>query len=235
MAACIVRHAWRYAIYACFVGPVLSLLNVTEARADCIDDAAAYHHVNPALAHAIAAVESRFSPVARHVNSNGSEDIGLMQVNSVWFPTLARFGISRAALFDGCTNAYIGVWILSQKLSQYGLTWNGVGAYNSATPSKRLRYARRIYSALIRLSQGTEPVRSRGTSAISSVPSGSQGGQTASPRDSVPRSVARSFIPVVSHEPRRVAVLTDDGSSITRPGDDPADTSSSFVPTAEAR
>lgn len=98
MAGCIVCDLGRYRIFLVSVVVLNSLLFVTKTRADCIDDAAAYHHVNPSLARAIASVESSFSPVAYHLNSNGSEDIGLMQINSSWLPTLSRFGISRASL-----------------------------------------------------------------------------------------------------------------------------------------
>jgi len=159
--ACIVRHRQRYVAVAIFVLSLHSLLFVTNARADCIDDAAAYHHVNPALTRAIASVESRFSAVAYHRNANGSEDIGLMQINSSWLPTLARFGVSRASLFNACVNAYVGTWILSQNISRLGLTWNAVGAYNAMSPSKRVQYARRVYAELFKFTPGattTQPV-----------------------------------------------------------------------------
>ncbi|KVA26293.1 lytic transglycosylase domain-containing protein [Burkholderia ubonensis] len=102
MVDCIVYDLDHYRIFLVSVAVLNSSLIGTNARANCIDDAAAYHHVNPALTHAIASVESRFSPVAYNRNANGSEDISLMQINSSWLPTLSRFGISRAALFDGC-------------------------------------------------------------------------------------------------------------------------------------
>lgn len=161
MAVNIVRHQPRYVAAAISVLLLTSLMFVTSSRADCIDDAAAYHHVNPALAHAVASVESRYSPIAYHRNANGSEDIGLMQINSSWLPTLSRFGIARAALFDGCVNAYVGTWILSQNISRLGLTWDAVGAYNAASPRKRVQYARRVYAELLRYTPAvtaTQPV-----------------------------------------------------------------------------
>lgn len=148
MAVRIVPCDRRYVALVSFI----ALLSVTSAYADCIDDAAVYHRVHPSLVRAIASVESRFNPVAHNINSNGSEDIGLMQINSAWLPTLARYGISRAALYNACTNAYVGVWILSQNMARLGLNWNAVGAYNAASPQKRLRYASLVYSALIKVS-----------------------------------------------------------------------------------
>ncbi len=115
------------------------------AHADCLDDAAAFHHVNVRLVRAIAQVESGMRPGATNVNADGSTDIGLMQINSSWLRTLARYGIREENLYDGCTNAYIGTWILSKNIRQLGLTWDAIGAYNAVSADKRIVYARKIY------------------------------------------------------------------------------------------
>ncbi|NTZ87236.1 lytic transglycosylase [Burkholderia metallica] len=118
------------------------------ARADCLDDAATFQHVSVSLMRGIAQVESGMNPNAVNTNTNGTVDIGLMQINSTWLPTLAREGITRESLFDACTNAYVGAWILSQNIRQLGPNWNAIGAYNSASPDKRLAYARKVYDAI---------------------------------------------------------------------------------------
>jgi len=118
------------------------------ARADCLDDAATFQKVSVSLLRGIAQVESGMNPNAVNTNTNGTVDIGLMQINSTWLPTLAREGISRESLFDACTNAYVGAWILSQNIRQLGANWNAIGAYNSASPDKRLTYARKVYDAI---------------------------------------------------------------------------------------
>ncbi|MGU7779710.1 transglycosylase SLT domain-containing protein [Burkholderia sp. PU8-34] len=118
------------------------------ARADCLDDAAAFQHVSVSLMRGIAQVESGMNPNAVNTNTNGTIDIGLMQINSTWLPTLAREGITQQSLFDPCTNAYVGAWILSQNIRQLGPNWNAIGAYNSASPDKRLAYARKVYDAI---------------------------------------------------------------------------------------
>lgn len=118
------------------------------ALADCIDDAAAFQHVNVSLMRGIAQVESGMQPNRVNTNSNGTTDIGLMQINSSWLPVLAREGISEQSLFDPCTNAYVGAWILSENIRQFGPNWNAVGAYNAASPDKRLSYARKVYDAV---------------------------------------------------------------------------------------
>ncbi|RQZ17099.1 lytic transglycosylase [Burkholderia sp. Bp9031] len=118
------------------------------ARADCLDDAATFQHVSVSLLRGIAQVESGMNPNAVNTNTNGTVDIGLMQINSTWLPTLAREGITRESLFDACTNAYVGAWILSQNIRQLGANWNAIGAYNAASPDKRLAYARKVYDAI---------------------------------------------------------------------------------------
>lgn len=121
------------------------------AHADCFDDAALYHHVNPVILRAIAVVESQYNPAAVNRNTNGSVDLGEMQVNSIHLPELARYGMTRDDLLDGCKSIYTGAWILRQRMDKYGNTWDAIGAYNSATPHFRDRYAARIQQAVRKL------------------------------------------------------------------------------------
>ncbi|MDR5826003.1 lytic transglycosylase domain-containing protein [Caballeronia sp. LZ043] len=129
---------------------VLSLAISVVARADCLDDAARYHRVSVQVVRAIAQQESGMRANATNRNSDGSEDIGLMQINSSWLPKLSRFGISREHLFDACVNAYVGTWILASNIRQFGPTWKAVGAYNAVSSSKQLVYANNIYRRLQR-------------------------------------------------------------------------------------
>lgn len=141
-------------VLACAVTGVAA----ASCQADCVDDAARFHHVNARLVRAIATIESGQHANVVHLNTDGSTDIGLMQINSRWLTTLSRFGVSRAALQDRCTNAYVGAWILSQNLRRLGLSWDAVGAYNAGTHEKRIAYARRVYRALNTTSSPLLPV-----------------------------------------------------------------------------
>ncbi|RKT10657.1 transglycosylase-like protein with SLT domain [Paraburkholderia sp. RAU2J] len=123
------------------------------AHADCLDDAAVYQHVSTQLVHAIAQHESGMRANAVNLNSNGTEDIGLMQINSSWLPRLARYGIRRQDLFNACVNGYVGTWILASNIRQFGPTWKAVGAYNAVSTQKQLIYANAIYRRLQRLGQ----------------------------------------------------------------------------------
>lgn len=120
------------------------LVASSTALADCYDAAATYHRVNPWVLRAIAAEESSFKADAVGRNTNGSEDVGVTQTNSVHFEELRRYGIGRNDLFDACTSIYVAGWLLQKKIRKHGNTWTAVGAYHSETPEKRDSYAKRI-------------------------------------------------------------------------------------------
>lgn len=127
-----------------------SLLALTSPRAhaDCFDNAAAYHHVNPLILRAIAWQESHNRPDALHKNANGSTDYGLMQINSIHLPKLASYGISHQTLMEPCKAVYIAAWHLRRQMDKYGNTWQAVGSYHSETPALRDKYAKQIMAIL---------------------------------------------------------------------------------------
>ncbi|KVV40919.1 lytic transglycosylase [Burkholderia territorii] len=116
-----------------------------SAWADCLDDAARYFGVDTALVHAIAFHESNMRANAVNKNQDGSVDIGLMQINSRWIPTLAARGIPSESLWNPCVNGYVGTWILKSNIDRLGATWKAVGAYNARSPDKQLKYATSVY------------------------------------------------------------------------------------------
>jgi soluble lytic murein transglycosylase-like protein len=121
------------------------------ARADCLDDAAAYFDLDTLLLHAIAKHESNMRADVVNRNRNGSYDIGLMQINTVWLPTLQKRGITAESLRNPCVNGYVGAWILRSNVERFGQTWKAVGAYNASSSDKQLKYANSVYSIWTRL------------------------------------------------------------------------------------
>ena len=127
-----------------------------SAPASCWAQAAQRHQVNPHLLVAIAEVESGLRPHAIGRNTNGSFDIGLMQINTLWLPELRRHGIEPRDLLDPCVSVHVGAWVLAQKMRLHGNTWTAVGAYNAGSAELRERYARRVLRALERRQQVRE-------------------------------------------------------------------------------
>jgi soluble lytic murein transglycosylase-like protein len=105
----------------------------------------ARYGVNPYLLYAIAKTESSLNPKAINRNKNGSYDIGLMQINSSWLPTLRRYGVDEKHLLDPCTSIHVGAWILARNMQRMGNSWDAVGAYNATKPDLRLKYAMKVY------------------------------------------------------------------------------------------
>lgn len=135
------------------------LLAATGARAEqlCFDEAGAQYAINPQILRAIAKVESNFNPNAINWNTNGSYDFGVMQINSIWAPTL---GIERwNTLGNPCSNIKTGAMILANCMKKYGYTWEAIGCYNSQTPDKRDRYAQLVFKQLQRIERDDKQLK----------------------------------------------------------------------------
>jgi soluble lytic murein transglycosylase-like protein len=134
----------------------ISLIVAAPAHA-CWEQAAGRYGVSSELLYAIAQTESGLDPYAIGRNSNGSRDIGLMQINSTWLPKLSTLGIAERDLFDPCTSIHVGAWILAGNVQRLGYTWEAVGAYNAANPALRRAYARRVYRKVVATRQASVP------------------------------------------------------------------------------
>ncbi|NHN93161.1 lytic transglycosylase domain-containing protein [Acetobacter sicerae] len=91
-------------------------------------------------------------------NSNGTADLGPMQVNTAWVDRIARRWHSTherayAALRDSsCANIEAGAWILGQAMQETrGDLWQAVAFYHSHTPRYGEAYLRRFYDITQRL------------------------------------------------------------------------------------
>jgi soluble lytic murein transglycosylase-like protein len=128
---------------------VLALAVFSTPASACWEEAASYYGVSAHLLYAIAKTESGLNPNAiNKSNKNGSYDIGLMQINSRWLPTLRKHGIEEKQLYDACTSIQVAAWILSDNMRRLGSTWEAVGAYNAGDPKLRVKYAWKVYRNL---------------------------------------------------------------------------------------
>lgn len=124
------------------------LFNNSEKLQGCWDSAGKTYGVDPWLLMAVAKVESSFKANAINKNKNNSYDIGMMQINSFWLPTLSKYGITANDLLNPCTSVFVGSWIMAQNIKRFGFNQDGIGAYNSpGNVTIRRKYAQAVYSA----------------------------------------------------------------------------------------
>lgn len=136
-------------IRAVLLTAILLVALGTDAFPFCFEEAGAEYGINPQILRAIAKVESNFNPEAINMNTNGTYDFGLMQINTIWAPTIGKERWKQ--LGDPCVNAKTGAYILRTCMDKYGYTWKAIGCYHSQTPDKRDRYSRKVFEQLQRV------------------------------------------------------------------------------------
>ena len=104
----------------------------------CFLNAGIRYRIDPLVLAAIAKKESNFNSNAINYNKNGSRDIGMMQINSMWLEKLNGVGVSESDLYDPCINVFVGGWILNGLIKVYGNNWKAVGAYNAGTSKSKI-------------------------------------------------------------------------------------------------
>jgi hypothetical protein len=123
--------------------------------AACLLLSAQTHSVPAAVLIGIMRVEG--GHVGQQVqNTNGSYDLGPMQVNTVWMPELARsWGVDQKTAYqwvrdDGCINVDVAAWILRRNLDQTGYLVGAIKNYHSATPALGVPYAQKVVAVMKR-------------------------------------------------------------------------------------
>ena len=138
----------RKNIPAIVAGVMFAQVAYGQADNACFEQAAKRYRVPAQVLKSISRIESGGNPAAFHRNSNGSRDIGHMQINSAWLPTLAKYGITQDHLTNPCVNTHVGAWVLANNFQRLGYGWNAVGAYNAKSPDKAAAYARKVAANL---------------------------------------------------------------------------------------
>jgi hypothetical protein len=86
------------------------------------------------------------------LNSNGSYDLGPMQVNSWWIPKLANMlgrqdgQVASWLRSNPCFNVEVSRWIFLSSLAQARDFWTAVGLYHSRNLQLRAAYARNVWT-----------------------------------------------------------------------------------------
>lgn len=104
-------------------------------------DAGERQKIDPWMIYSIAKVESGGNPMAINKNRNGTYDIGIMQINTVHLPTLAKYGISKNDLWNPETNIHVGAWVLAGCIKKHGYSTKALDCYNG---DKTGRYSQKV-------------------------------------------------------------------------------------------
>ncbi|MDA8646077.1 lytic transglycosylase domain-containing protein [Porticoccaceae bacterium] len=121
---------------------------------ECVELVTQSTGIHPDILFAIAIVEGGEVGRSSKPNKDGSQDIGLMQINSIHLPHLESFGITPQLLRDdGCVNFKVAAWhVASVTKNKGGLTdpdiyLESIAAYHSFTDEFNAAYAEKLRSA----------------------------------------------------------------------------------------
>ncbi len=123
----------------------------------CMVTAAAFYHLPPRVLPSIWAVERGFAgSVSR--NADGSDDLGLMQVNTLWIEPIARTtrmppeAVRLRLVYDPCFSIAAAAAIMRTYLIETHFDlMQAVGDYHSHTPALNREYQALVLGAANRL------------------------------------------------------------------------------------
>ncbi len=128
---------------------------INHIFAACLMMAAQNYAVPPAVLVGILHVEG--GKVGQQVrNTNGSYDLGPMQINTLWTKVLAKeWGVSRSTAHrlirdDACTNVNVAAWIFRRNLNEAKSLSKAIAWYNSRTPHIGYKYRKKVMAAMKR-------------------------------------------------------------------------------------
>lgn len=131
----------------------------------CMALVAQAYALPPRVLPAIQAVEGGGPDVVHH-NTDGSDDLGPMQVNTLWLPVLARVAglpaeeVRDRLLTRPCFNVAAAGLILRTYLDETrGNLLRAIGNYHSHTPVLNLRYQARVLRSAAALFRPDAPGR----------------------------------------------------------------------------
>ncbi len=123
----------------------------------CILAASQFYHLPPRVLPSIQAVEGG-AVGSISDNANGSQDLGVMQVNTLWIAPLAKAtGLSPAQvrtrlIDDPCFNIAAAAAILRTYLrEEHGDIMRAIGDYHSHTPTRNTAYQAWVMASAAKL------------------------------------------------------------------------------------
>jgi soluble lytic murein transglycosylase-like protein len=125
----------------------------------CAAEFADYYRVPYEIVQAVATQEGGWPGAKIGPNKNGTYDLGVMQINTIWFDeknpvNLSKFGITEELVRnDACTNIAMGTWVLHQNYNRFQNWWQAVAAYNAGPGNWEagMGYARKVRGHLTKI------------------------------------------------------------------------------------
>ena len=123
----------------------------TAPTYECFQREAERNGLDPYVLLAVMKTENG-RPGEQARNRNGTHDLGVMSVNTVWVPGLAKqMGMAEDDVAfklasDGCANVAAGAAILKRRIHEAGDVWEGVARFHSRNPAKQGPYLKRVYA-----------------------------------------------------------------------------------------
>ncbi len=121
--------------------------------AACLMLASQTYSVPPAVLVGIYKVEG--GKIGQEVrNTNGSYDLGPMQINTIWMPELSKkWGVSENTAKkwvrdDACTNVGVAAWILKGHINETRSLSQAIAHYHSRTPRHGSKYKKKVITVL---------------------------------------------------------------------------------------
>ena len=108
----------------------------------------ALFNIPPELLWGIAKHESNFDPKAINYNTNGTIDIGLMQINSIHKEAIEAVNLSLDDLYNPKVSVYFASKILSKCLKRHGFTYQGLNCYNGRTTNNN--YHKKVLAQILK-------------------------------------------------------------------------------------
>ena len=129
-------------------------MGITTTVLSCIMLSASAYNVPSDVLLAIHKVEGGYNGAVIE-NTNGTVDMGAMQINSLWIETLSKewdlpwSEVKERLISDSCTSASVAGWILSENLKDTGGDMQkSIGWYHSRTPKYRDKYIKKVLAQL---------------------------------------------------------------------------------------
>lgn len=123
--------------------------SLTDRDIQCIVDLSNRERIDIRLLLAIARQESGFKPNAFNINTDGSKDYGLYQINSRNLSNWRANGMFvRNNVFDPCSATPMSIYVIKACQQKYGNSWQAIECYNKGFRAEK--YPNLPYASMVK-------------------------------------------------------------------------------------